>query len=235
MLTNIRSFFKPWAPLMGFLLLTLLGGRPLPAQDLKGALARMQQLYTQSEKLHIVMRIEAFEGTTSSKPYYKEQADIKKEFNNYRYHFGSTEMLLNGRFMIVVDHAAQQLMYNRRKEKGENVFAGSQMNIDSLFRFYENPEYLGKKGQVHQYRIVQKKGPVDEIELAIHAETGLLTRMQYHYREGPIIAIHFLVFDPKPQFEAGVFSEAAYLQSAGVKVRAASSYTNYHLSQGGKN
>jgi hypothetical protein len=202
------------------------------AQHLRASLAQMQKMYSQSDRLHIVMRIEAFENASVKKPHYQQEADIKKEGSNYHYLFGTTEMLLNGRLMVMVDKAARTLMYQQRGTKAETqAFGPGAMNLDSLFRFYEDPQYLGRKGAADQYRVIQKKGPVDEIELDIHSTSGLLTRMQYHYRKGPVVVIHFLVFDPKPQFEAGQFDESKYVVAEAGKFKAAAPFRNYHLSQ----
>jgi hypothetical protein len=207
---------------------------PLPgqAQNLRESLARMQKMYSQSKRLHIVMRIEAFENATMKVPHYRQEADIKKEGSNYHYLFGATEMLLNGRLMLMVDKDARTLMYQPRGTKVEtHAFGPAARNLDSLFRFYEDPQYLGRKGATDQYQVIQKKGPVDKIELDIHSTSGLLVRLQYHYREGPVVVIRFLEFDPAPQFEAGEFDENRYVVTEAGKYKAAAAFSNYHLSQ----
>jgi hypothetical protein len=202
------------------------------AQHLRASLARMQKMYSQSERLHIVMRIEAFENASAKEPHYRQEADIKKEGGNYHYLFGTTEMLLNKRLMVMVDKAARTLMYQPRGTKAETqAFGPGAMNMDSLFRFYEDPQYLGRKGAADQYRVMQKKGPVDAIELDIHSASGLLTRLQYHYRKGPVVVIHFLVFDCAPQFKSGQFDENKYVVAEAGKVKAAAPFRNYHVSQ----
>ncbi|MBD2769221.1 hypothetical protein IC235_15120 [Hymenobacter sp. BT664] len=212
--------------------LVLWAGTSLRAQDLKQAVTRMQKLYSQSNRLHVVMRIEAFEKETATTPYYQEQADIKREGANYWYLFGTTEMLLNARFIVMVDKSAREMMFNTRKPgAGPSFQAAKAPNLDSLFRFYEDPQYLGRKGHTDHYRVVQKKGPVDRIDLLIDGGTGFLSEIRYRYRQGPLVAIHFLTFDPQPRFGPDVFAEARYITRSGGTVQPAVSFKHYHLSQ----
>ena len=212
--------------------LVLLAGTSLLAQDLRQALTRMQKLYSQSDRLHIVMRIEAFEKETAATPYYQEQADIKRAGTNYRYLFGATEMLLNARFIVMVDKSAREMMFNTRKAGTSPSFqAAKAPDLDSLFRFYEDPQYLGRRGQSDHYRVVQKQGPVDRIDLLIDGGTGFLSEIRYRYRQGPLVAIRFLTFNPQPRFGPDVFAEAHYITRSGGTIKPAVNFKQYHLSQ----
>jgi hypothetical protein len=212
--------------------LVLSASASLIAQDLKHALTRMQQLYAQSDRLHIVMRIQAFENETSSTPYYHEKADIKRSGTHYHYQFGATDMLLNDRFLVMVDKAAREITYRKQNSRRDAALPSAQsLNMDSLFRFYENPQYLGRKGNTDHYRAVQKKGPVDRIDLLIRADTGFLAAVKYRYRKGPLVSIDFLKFDPRPHFGPEVFDENKYVTTEAGKFKAAAPFRNYHVSQ----
>ncbi|TRX59118.1 hypothetical protein FNH22_11380 [Fulvivirga sp. M361] len=212
--------------LTGLLLIPYL----LNAQDLRYALQQMRQMYDQMDGLHIEMSVEVSETIEATAPFYALNVDIKKEGENYLYHYGSNRMLMNDRYFIMIDESAKEMVYGKRTEVDDNSLPDYlNFNMDSILLFYDEPEYLGYENALHQYSIVQQKGPVYKIYLWIDDHTKLLRRMDYEYRQGSYVKIEFKQFNGHPSFQSDTFSEAQFIRLKDTKMVTANAYRQYHL------
>lgn len=200
------------------------------AQDLKTTLLQMRESYQQGEQLHIRMEIKVFEQSYGEEPFYQGTANIKKEDDNYWYSFGNNEMFMNGKRVIMIDHASKEMVHTSRQFQTPadswDIFT---LSIDSILGFYEKPVYLGFSEGSHHYRVRQEKGPVDVIEMSVDDATNMLTSLKYSYRMGHKVAVRFLVFDPAPVFKASTFDEERYLRIAGTRVEPSGPFKEYTL------
>lgn len=200
------------------------------AQDLKGALEKMQDVYSRSEKLHIIMEVKVFETLSEATPAFHEKADIKKENENYRYTFSSTEMLLNERYQIVVDKESRDIIINKRDLKIESqVKDVFKANLDSILTHYNAPEVLGDSAGATHYRLFQKHGLVDQIDLHVDNELNILKKMEYRYRDGQFVSVVFEMFDTTPSFDEGVFDDKNYVLIAGGRVKPSARLQHYRI------
>ncbi len=200
------------------------------AQNLNQALQDLRKQYTQSDQLWIVMQIQAFQQPQSEVAYYHEKAEIKKNGNNYLYHFGGTEMLMNAKYLIVVDKNATEIVVSKRNTKTEAEFKDlAQVNIDSLLTFYDNPEYLGRTKSIDHYRVFQKKGAIHQVDLWINSQTKLLKKIEYQYQNKQRVVISFDLFDIHPVFPIHAFAETHYVIMEKGKIKSAAPYKNYSI------
>lgn len=194
----------------------------------------MQKEYEQSDKLHIVMMVKVFEEKASDTPYYQEKVDIKKDKLSYHYRFGATEMLMNHKYLIMVDRNATEIVYSKRDQKAEvSMKSLVQFGLDSILGLYEIPAYLGTQHGVSHYRIIQKAGPVDQIDLFINTQTNLLKKMEYQYREGHFVSILFEAFNKQPKFSEATFDERQYVRGENGRFKGAGDFNQYTISEGG--
>ena len=202
------------------------------AQDFKEAIGKMRQDYAKLEKLHVVMTIKAFEDSLSTQPFYSERADVKKDGKNYAYHFGNIQMLMNMKYLIVVDQNAHEIVVSRRDVKSEENFLGKdplKMNMDSLFNLNSEPHYLGKINAVQRYKITQKKGPIKQVDMQIRTSDNVLHSIAYLYKDGQYVKITFEVFEKQPEFKANTFDESVYITRAKGKLSASQNYIRYNV------
>lgn len=211
-------------------LLLLLSGQ-LMAQDLKQALVKMRTLYEQSDKFHIVMRIQAFEHDQVATPYYDEKAEVMRSGDNYISRFGGNDMLMNETYFLMVDKRAHEIVCSPRNLKAErDTFKDLvKMSLDSILSLYHEPRYLGRNNKTDQYEIIQKRGPINLIGLSINSETNILSEMKYHYRDKQVVAITFEIFDVRPVFATGTFDEAQYIAKAKGKTMPAPAFRKYTI------
>lgn len=202
----------------------------LHAQDLHAALIKLKEQYKTVESLHIALRIEVFQDSASSKPYFIEQADIKRKGTNYRYTLLSNELLMNDHFMIVVDRNSKELLYSHRDLKSEAYFSGQiGINIDSVFTMLGDLVFIGRDHQRAHYRIKNKKSEIRQIDLFLNEEKGYMEKIIYLYRGNQIASIKFEIFDVHPSFDENTFSETSFITITNGKVMTASDFRNYVL------
>lgn len=200
------------------------------AQDLKVAIEKMREHYAEKSAMHIVMEIKAYHDQTEADAFFEEKADIKKRNQDYWYTFGTNEMYMNDKRMIIIDHGSKEMVHALRQP---NSFQGLtdlfQVSMDSILGLYNTPAYLGVVKGAHQYSMVQKSGPVERVEVGIGVESGLLTLLTYTYRTGEKVRIVFVTFDTSPQFAAGTFDEKKFIQQGVNGLEPAGTYRNYYL------
>lgn len=204
------------------------------AQNFKQAMLNLQAAYDNSERLRVVMDIRVFEDSLAKSLLYSDHADIKRDGRNYLYQFTNTEMLMNGKYMVMVDKSSREIVCSKRDVKGEDKFFGKdpiRMNIDSLMNRFNNTHFIGKTGLFERYRIVQKKGVIRVIDMTIDTQNNRLVNIRYFYRDGQYAAIDFEVFDKQPAFEATAFSEDAYVIHEKGKLRPSTLYSRYTVEE----
>lgn len=215
----------------GLLVAFLFGLSPvLRAQDLIQALMDMRREYEQATALHVVMQVAVYDDTLSTQPYFSARGEVKKERDHYRYAFGGMEMLMNQDYLVLVDQESQTIVCNRRNVQAEAIFNQAiPFSVDSILSFYEDPVYLGRKGENDHYSIVQKSGPVGKIHLSMDAGSHRLKSMAYYYREGQYVEIEFQVFDKTPTFRPGTFDEKDFVTKDKTGFKPAPRFVGYQV------
>ncbi|MGB3181234.1 MAG: hypothetical protein WBB45_07570 [Cyclobacteriaceae bacterium] len=214
--------------LIGFCLIILPG--VLTAQDFRSSLERMRAKYEEVKDLHVEMQVEVFASPGKEESLLKLPVDVRKKGSMMAYEYGQNHMLLNSRYLIIVDGDSEEIIC---QERDEDVFARQSgmmaMNIDSILSYYGQPEYLGREGKLESYRITQQAGPVSEMLLTIDSERDVIREIHYTYREGTYVQIVFSRFDTDPRFPEDTFSEAKFIQAGKNGLVPASRYSGYHL------
>lgn len=211
------------------LLLFALPVHVLTAQDLRQALLKMRGVYEQSDKFHIVMKVQAFENEQTTTPYYNEKAEVKREGDKYLSRFSGNDMLMNERYFVMVDKGAREIVCNPRSLKAERETFKDlfKLSLDSILSLYNEPRYLGRDNELDRYEIKQKKGPIGMIGLTINSRTSILTELTYHYRDKQYVTITFELFDTQPVFLAGTFDEGQYIAKTKGKTMPAPAFRKY--------
>jgi len=201
------------------LLLILFWSASLQAQDFAQFIREMRKEYDQSKTMQIVMDIIVYDSAQSSVPYYKQTLEIKRAGNNYWYQTGNNEMLLNEKYLVIIDKEARLINYSDRNVEAENrLLQNFQFNLDSVLKNYPNQKYMGKEGDAEHFLVKEKEGPIEEIHFFITPQDYILRKMEYKYRGGQHVSIRFIVFNKQPIFKAETFSESRYLVNVNNKI-----------------
>lgn len=194
------------------LLAVVLTTSSLQAQDFGQLLKEIRDDYARSQALLIAMEITVYDSAHAAMPYYQQLVDIKREGNNYWYRMEEHEMLMNDKYLIVVDNRARQISCSKRSVAAENGLQKQfQFDLDSLLKYQEVPILAGSHDGLQHYVVNQKIGPIEKIHFYIQSQSHTLKQIDYKYREGQYVTIRFIIFNKQPLFEAGTFSEAKYV------------------------
>lgn len=222
----------PGCKILGVIMLFTFAAMSVHAQDFKKALEALRDGYEHAERLHIVMKIQVFADSAATTPFYNETSDIKKEGKNYRYHFGSNEMLMNENYTVVVDHNEKEIVCSKRDVKGETKFFGKdplKMNMDSLMNLYGKPQFIEKVNAIEHYRVFQKVGDVRQMDIKINVVENTFSSIAYHYKEGYRVKIDFEVFNKQPEFKPSTFNESVYMVFVNGKLKPGVAFQYYDI------
>jgi hypothetical protein len=200
------------------------------SQDFKEALLKMQKEYAAAGRMHIIMSIKAFEKNSAIVPFYNKKAEIKKDDQNYFYQFGDNDMLLNQKYLVMIDHQAKQIVCNKNSMKAMKGFQDPiKMNLDSLITSFGKASYQGKKGDMEHYQIIHRKGAIKQTDMYFVTQTNLIRKIEYRYEGSQFVVIEFELFDRQPHLEANTFDEGRYLSWVNGKMKSSSSHSQYKV------
>lgn len=203
----------------------------LCAQSFKDRILSMQSEYKKMERAHIKMEVNVFLNENTKQPYFKEVADVKRQYENYHTEFGSTKMLVNKNFIIMVNKASSEVVCTRRSGEELNNFVNDPFNasLDSILSFYGDPVFLGNKNDQEHYKLNQKSGNIKQIDLYINSKTNLLSKLEYRYDDGHFVSTIFTLMDTNPVFATAVFDEKQYIVLDKGKFSVSPAYKGYRL------
>jgi hypothetical protein len=177
------------------------------------------------------MSIRIFEDDKSNTPYFDETADIKRQKKNYYYQFGSINMLMNAKYILMVDKSSKEIVCTRRSLKTEEQMERDpfKLNLDSILTFYGNPDYLGKTADGTHYRLSQKKGTIRQYDFFIDEKQKIVNKIEYRYEDGHYVVIRFTLFETHPAFSTDIFDERKFVTEEKGKLTASGAYRGYHV------
>lgn len=200
------------------------------AQGFKDRLLLMQQEYSKLKSVHVVMNIQAFENSESTNSFYKETAIIKREGTNYLSQFSGMDMLMNEKYILMVNQNSKQIICSKRNLKGEDKFSDPvSINLDSILGFYGTPVLIGSENNVEHFRVDQKQGTIRVVDLYIDTSLNVLKRLDYYYKEGQYVKIQFEVFDTSPVFDPAQFSDTNYVVSEKGRLKPSVKYSSFNV------
>lgn len=207
-----------------------ISGAETHAQSFNERLTSMKKDYASVEKMHVVMNIRVLEKEGAAEPFYKETADLKKDGVKYHSRFGATEMLMNERYILMVDRDAKEIYLSRRNVNDEKRYMDAfQSTLDSLARFQQMPELISGSGGFEHYRLRLKTGDIRQVDMVINTGTNTLSKLEYRYEDGQFAVIDIATFDKAPRFGATDFEESRYVLTANNKLQASTAFKGYHI------
>jgi len=179
------------------------------------------------------MKVDAYNGKSSQNPFYSQRADIKRFGTNYCYRFDKTEMLMNDKYLILVDYENKEIVCSKRNVKGETeFFTPMNFDLDSMLSVYGHPKLVGTNGSVVNYQFNQHS-EIHTIDLFIDSVKVELNKIVYHYEDGQVVIIRFEKFDTNPQIDEGDFKEDRYVVKVEGALRPSTAFLNFSISADG--
>ena len=201
-------------------------------QDLKEELIKMKEQYGDMSSLHVVMLVSVFDEQTASSPYYKEKVEIKKQDESFLYVLTGNEMLLNKKYMVMVDKSEKQIVWSERDPQAETAWRqGLSFDLDSILSYYHQATWLKTENGIAHYSVLQKEGPVDWVYLFIDTNTHLIHKMEYHYKNDQFVSILFKEFKTHPVFTEATFDEKRYVVNERGEFKASGVFRQYRVTE----
>ena len=190
----------------------------------------MKERMQASGKMHVIMKVRAFSKEDGTRPFYELKAEVMKDSTNYYSQMGDTDMLMNATFLVMVDHRARQIVWNKSTPVALRELKDPMTtNIDSLLMVFGKASYDSNDKELDHYRIVHANGSIRQTDMYFNKASNLLTRIEYTYQSSQRVYIEFERFDLQPAFNAEIFSERKYLNVINGKWKAAPNYSNYQI------
>jgi outer membrane lipoprotein-sorting protein len=187
---------------------------------------RMKKQYAQASKMHIQMAVSVFEDAVKE-PFYQLTAAVKKDGENYFYHIDQQEILMNEKFMIVVDHSVKEIYCSRRNAR--TLQDPVQVSLDSLLSIYGDPSFVGEANGSDHFRLMLKNGFISQIDLHIDKLRSVFSKVEYHYETDHYAVIDFKIFDSQPVFEPEIFDERRFITVGNGKYETSPSFRGYKV------
>jgi outer membrane lipoprotein-sorting protein len=208
----------------------MLAARLVPAQEFQQWVEQMRKEYQDVQRLHVVMAVNVYADEQTKKPAFQMKVDIKKDHDNYLYRYGASEMLMNGKFLVMVDRDAHQIVLSERDVKSEAALRKNfQFNLDSLLKFQKDMKYVGTADGLKQFRWKPKRGEVAVMDLYVDEQSLWLRRMVYTYVSHQVASIDFVVFNKQPVFSTGTFAEQQYVLIGKNRLQPSERFRQYQI------
>lgn len=104
-----------------------------------------------------------------------------KSEKKYYSSFMNTEMIDDGKSMLILDHEAKQVVYAPDRSAMKNSKKMSEV-IDTLVSDTKNIKFIEKKDDRVIYECTLDKGIISSYKIFIQPSTGHLKRIEYIYR-----------------------------------------------------
>lgn len=198
------------------------------AQDFKKSIQDLQNGFKEVQNLHIIMEVKIYETHGAKEVYFQQKVEISKAGEAYFYQYGTTEMLQNKRYLLMVDHQLKEMVVQVQSSQTPQEMAPMfQMGIDSALAHFDEPQLMERKANMARYRLIPKSKTLDWMELSINEQDHVIRQMCYKYPTGEFVQIDFTVFDKSPVFEKGLFNESRYLAVQNKTFVAQGNYKTY--------
>ncbi len=200
-------------------------------QDLKRSLEKMRRTYENVVALHVVMDITVYEDSLQSVPYFSERAEIMRDDKKFHYRFAANEMLLNEKYLVMVDNASREIVLNQKDFGADSLLMDIMplVSLDSIFKVLGTPVFFGKKDSLDHYRIKREDGLIDSLDIFLDEQRGFIHEIAYRYSDGQFARIIFNVFDVSPVFRDNSFDERNYFTRVNGKLAGTQTYKNYSI------
>ena len=204
----------------------------LSAQDLSTTLQAMRARYANSNGLHLVMDIRAYDSEAATVPFFTQQAEVKKAGDDYRYRYQDQEVLLNEEVSLVVDKQHQVITCQPRVKTAEAALTALPFtNLDSLLSAYGSPSFAGEADGLTHYVLTRSEGDIARVGLWLDTRWQLIRKLSYHYRNGSRVVIDFTTLTIDPDFAVQTFSETAFVTRKRNTWRPTPTYAHYRIVQ----
>lgn len=205
---------------------------PIKAQSIKEDIKKLLNYYDGVEDLYIQMESSVYEGEKAT----TVSSVIRKSEQKYLYHLSDRSMLLNDKYIIMVDKRHHNITYEKwTKAKAKQLISSTQIpDPDDLLKRYESITFKGEKNGLKHYHLYGAKEQMSDVDLFFDTQRGVIKKCIYRYNPQLVsddirLEVIFNVINTKPKFSETTFSESQFIQIKGKEATAAEKYKGYSV------
>src|SRR5688572_29154043 len=90
--------------------------------DFRELMTSLRKHYESVSKMHVIMQVSVFESATSTTPFFKERVEVRKDRHLYLSQLSSFDMLMNDKYLVVVDKDGREIVVSHRNVESEAQF-----------------------------------------------------------------------------------------------------------------
>lgn len=188
--------------------------------------------YVASDSMAAELTVDVYQSSGKSTPTYSTKASVYKSKGNYFSKMGETEMLLNNRYMVLIDHSAKEIVCSVRNDQTNINIAGEPIKsqIDSLMKRNKKLVMVDSTAERISYRADFDFGPISQVLVSFDPATDALTYVEYSYRNNMVAKIRFKRIEKKLEMADDLFNEERYLVVSGSRAVPNGRFKSYSVS-----
>lgn len=195
-------------------------GQYVFAQDAKKAFTKVNETFSKYDKISYNITYNYYQFTKDKKPYESLTGVFKKDGNRSYSKVGSSELLVNDKYRVIVDNESKHLVIENRPI----VVSQQQLVVDLDSVLKECKSITVKKvGSEEIYSLTFDTGFFDysKLDITVDASKNFITKIVFHLVETadgdlitnqPRLEIIISGYNTSPVFSKGFFSETNYVK-----------------------
>jgi len=200
-------------------------------QDYAKDFRKLYELFESLDGYSFKTKVNLFDESNSN-----VSAFVKSTKDGVHYKIGETELMINNKYTISIDHEYKEIRvykdidYKLNKKKIDDQIGLDQ--LEQMIRDSTNVKYLGKTSSYKTYEI-QGASVVEKVIVKISLVTGFLSSIEYIYKEKTDgmtgYKVTYINFIKNPIVSKKYFSEDNFFIKKNKKIELTKKYKNYTL------
>jgi hypothetical protein len=205
---------------------------PIYSQSFEEDMTKMQTAYTGVDNLYLEMENSIWQDKIITK---EQNAIIRKEGALYFYEIDDAIMLINTKYILMIDHQNETIVYDDwTAEKAAKIAQQHIPVVADILKKYKSVTYKGATNGYKNYVLENENIQMSKVEITFEAKTGFMRKIRYYYNPKLLekevyTELVMKVINTKPSFKATTFSEKQFITQIGNQFKGVGKYSNYAI------
>ncbi|WMX17580.1 hypothetical protein [Aureispira sp. CCB-E] len=202
------------------------------AQSIKEDFNKMLEAYKGVTNLYIEMENKVYQGDDLQN---ESSSLIRKKGNNYLYNLSEHAMLINDKYVVLVDKRNYNIVFDKFTKERAEYLNNMQIPIrEDLLNLYPSVTYMGITQNLKHYHLENDQEKIHKMDLFFDVSTGFVKRAVYYHNPKLIPGnmrseIDLKVINTQPTFSEKTFSETQFFTTKDGQNIPARAYTKYSV------
>lgn len=199
-------------------------------QSFEEDMMKMKAAYEGVSDLYMEMENSVWEEKTVAK---EQQVVIKKKGAFYLYELEDAAMLINSKYILMIDHVGKTIVYDDWTAEKASQLAQQHIPIAAdILKKYPSINYKGKINNYKKYVLKNENIQMSKVEVLFEPQTGFMRAIRYYYNPKLVekevyTELKMKVINIKPSFKASAFSEKQFITQVGNQFKGIGKYSSY--------